>query len=303
MGQFLFHAAVSLNNGRVLQLLAASLLWAFSFGLIKGELTGLDPLLVSLVRLALAAFAFGVLAWRTRLHWRMGSRAMGLGAIQFGLMYVLYIAAYSYLPAWMVALFTVTTPFYVMLLAAARDRQLRTRYIAAVVLAIAGALVTVAQGLPEGASWKGVALLQAANLCFAIGQVFFVDLKRLSNLDEASLVAWMYIGALLVPALALLLRGTGAGALPDSSQWLTLVYLGLVPTALGFFLWNRGATRVQPGFLASINNLKVPLAVFVSWSVFGEEADYLRFTSGLALVVAALFVAGPENASERTARQ
>lgn len=40
-------------------LLAASLLWAFSFGLIKGELAGLDPLLVSLARLSLAALAFG----------------------------------------------------------------------------------------------------------------------------------------------------------------------------------------------------------------------------------------------------
>lgn len=276
----------------MLPLLAASLLWAFSFGLIKGELTGLDPLLVSLVRLALAALAFGFLLWRSRSHWRLGVRAMGLGAIQFGLMYVLYIAAYSYLPAWMVALFTVTTPLYVMLLAAIRERRLPLRYVAAVLLAIAGALVTVANGLPEGASWKGVALLQGANLCFAIGQVYFPDLKRGGKMSEASIVAWMYAGALLLPALVIFVRGSGVGTLPDTGQWLTLVYLGLLPTALGFYLWNKGAAQVAPGFLASVNNLKVPLAVFISWSVFGEEADYLRFGGGLVLVVAALFVAG-----------
>lgn len=276
----------------MLPLLAASLLWAFSFGLIKGELTGLDPLLVSLVRLALAALAFGFLLWRSRSHWRLGVRAMGLGAIQFGLMYVLYIAAYSYLPAWMVALFTVTTPLYVMLLAAIRERRLPLRYVAAVLLAIAGALVTVANGLPEGASWKGVALLQGANLCFAIGQVYFPDLKRGGKMSEASIVAWMYAGALLLPALVILVRGSGVGTHPDTGQWLTLVYLGLLPTALGFYLWNKGAAQVAPGFLASVNNLKVPLAVFISWSVFGEEADYLRFGGGLVLVVAALFVAG-----------
>tara|TARA_R110002073_G_scaffold332410_1_gene518268 strand:- start:63156 stop:64028 length:873 start_codon:yes stop_codon:yes gene_type:complete len=284
------------NNGRMLQLLAASLLWAFSFGLIKGELTGLDPLLVSLVRLALAALAFSFLVWHSRRDWRLGSKAMALGAIQFGFMYILYIAAYAYLPAWMVALFTVTTPFYVMFLAAIRDRRLPVRYIVAVVLAIAGALVTVASGLPEGASWQGVALLQGANLCFAIGQVFFPDLKRKGSASDATLVAWMYLGAMLVPAIALLVRGTGTGPLPDQGQWLTLVYLGLLPTALGFYLWNQGAARVQAGFLASINNLKVPLAVFVSWSVFGEEADYLRFGGGLVLLVAALFVAGPATA-------
>jgi len=279
-------------------LLAASLLWAFSFGLIKGQLTGLDPFLVSLVRLALAAAAFGFLVVRSRHHWREGTRAMGLGAIQFGLMYVLYITAYRYLPAWMVALFTVTTPFYVLLLAALRVRNLPPRYIAAVTLAIAGALVVVARGLPSGASWTGVLLLQGANLCFAIGQVFFADLKRKSEVSESTLVGWMYLGALLVPAMALLLQGDGVGTMPDSRQWLTLLYLGLVPTALGFYLWNLGAARVQPGYLASINNLKVPLAVIVSWTLFGEEADYVRFLVGLILVVAALFVAGPPRKRE-----
>ena len=282
------------NTRAMFLLLAASLLWAFSFGLIKGELTGLDPLLVSLLRLSLAAIAFGVLLVRSKVHWRQGTRAMGLGAIQFGLMYVLYIAAYQYLPGWMVALFTVTTPFYVLLLSAIRTKRLPPRYVAAVILAIAGALVVVARGLPSGASWTGVLLLQAANLCFALGQVFFSDLKRAGDASDESLVAWMYVGALLVPAVALLVRGSGTGPLPSGEQWLVLLYLGLIPTALGFYLWNKGAARVQAGFLASINNLKVPLAVLVSWTVFGEEAeDYLRFGLGLGLVVAALFVAGP----------
>lgn len=278
------------------QLLAASLIWAFSFGLIKGELTGLDPLLVSLVRLALASAAFGFLLWQGRRHWRLGTRAMGLGAIQFGLMYVLYIKSYGYLPAWMVALFTVTTPFYVLFLAALRKRRLPRRYLAAVVLAIAGGLVTVAKGLPSGALWTGVLLLQMANLCFAVGQIFFADLKRGTDVSDANLVAWMYAGAVLVPAAALLLQGSGLGVTPTGRQWLVLVYLGLIPTGLGFYLWNKGASRVQPGFLASINNLKVPLAVLVSWMIFGEEADYLPFGLGLMLVVGALFVAGPADA-------
>ncbi len=281
------------------QLFAASLIWAFSFGLIKGELTGLDPVLVSLVRLGLAFFVFSFLLWPSRKQWRIGAKAMGLGAIQFGLMYVLYIAAYGYLPAWMVALFTVTTPFYVMLLAALRQKRLPARYLAAVALAVVGALVVVAKGLPSGASWTGVLLLQAANLCFAIGQVFFADLKRDaqrrdSHMSDASLVAWMYVGAVLIPAATLLFRNTGIGVTPTDRQWLVMLYLGVVPTGLGFYLWNKGAARVQAGFLASVNNLKVPLAVLVSWVVFTEDVDdYLRFGLGLVLVVAALFVAGP----------
>jgi drug/metabolite transporter (DMT)-like permease len=284
----------------MIHLLAASLLWAFSFGLIKGQLTGLDPLLVSLVRLVLAAVSFGPFLWRDRGHGSQGLRAMGLGAIQFGLMYVLYIAAYGFLPAWMVALFTVTTPLYVVLLAGVRQRRLKPRYLAAVVLAIGGAVVVTARGLPEGASWTGVLLLQGANICFALGQVYFPDLKFGGSARESTLLAWMYLGACLVPAVALLARGSGTGPMPDARQWLVLLYLGLVPTALGFFLWNKGAARVQAGVLAGTNNLKVPLAVFVSWTIFGEQADYFRVIVGLVLVVAALFVAGQSRSGGRT---
>ena len=94
------------------------------------------------------------------------------------------------------------------------------------------------------------------------------------------------------PAVAMALRGGVQGSGPQASQWLVLLYLGLVPTALGFYLWNKGASLVKPAFLASINNLKVPLAVVLSWTVFGEEADYQRVLLGLALVVIALFLAG-----------
>ena len=44
--------------------MAASLLWSFSFGLIKGHLAAYDPVLVALLRLAISAAAF--LPWLLR---------------------------------------------------------------------------------------------------------------------------------------------------------------------------------------------------------------------------------------------
>ena len=277
----------------MIHLLLASLLWAFSFGLIKGRLAGLDPVIVSLIRLALASLAFAPFLFRHQLQRSGVIPAMLLGALQFGLMYVLYIASFSYLPAWMVALFTVMTPLYVLLLAGIRDRKLPVRYLAAVVLAVAGGAVVLARGLPEGAGWQGIALLQGANLCFAAGQVFYPDLKRRYGAADGPLLAWMYLGAVMVPAVVLAFKGGVKGEMPRGNQLVVLLYLGLVPTALGFYLWNKGAALVRPAFLASINNLKVPLAVLVSWIVFAEKTDFPRALLGLALVVAALFIAGP----------
>lgn len=285
----------------MIYLLAASLLWAFSFGLIKGQLAGVDPALVSLIRMALAAAAFGPFLIKSRIPASGRLQLMALGTIQFGLMYLLYITSFQYLPAWLVALFTIFTPVYVVFLAGLKSGRIPWRFFGAALLAVVGAGVVVARGLPEGAAWTGVLLLQGANLSFAVGQVFYADLKKGMAEPDHRLMAWMYLGSLAVPLV------WGVGKIhPESlafthKQMMSLLYLGLVPTGLGFYWWNRGAARVQPGFLAVANNLKVPLAVAVSWLVFKEEADYLRVLAGLALILAGLFISGrPSSESENS---
>ena len=284
----------------MIYLIAASLLWAFSFGLIKGHLTGLDPVAVATTRLLLAALVFSPFLFRRSLPRRVIVSALGLGAIQFGLMYVLYLASYQWLPAWKVALFTVFTPFFVIWISDRRAGRFNGRALAAASLAVAGALwvqwssVAVGEGfawqsvLAEG-QWRGILLLQGANVCFAFGQVYFSGLVRQAEGREASLLAWMYQGAFLVTALALALRGgTEFRTWSSSSLWV-IAYLGLAPTALGFYLWNRGAARTTAGRLGAANNLKIPLAVIVAWTLFGETTDYRRALLGLVAVVAALF--------------
>lgn len=278
----------------MLYLLAASLLWAFSFGLIKGQLTGLDPVAVSCGRLLLAAGAFAPLVMRNPVSRTVAGRALALGMLQFGLMYVLYITSFRWLPAWMVALFTIFTPLYVVLFSDFLERRFHARYLVSAVLAVGGASVVVVSAMPDGADWRGIVLLQGANLSFAVGQVLFVRLKTRTPGGEASLLGWMYVGAALFTLITVLFRMAG-GVAPlagwHNGAWWTLVYLGLLPTALGFYWWNKGAARVSSGVLGAANNLKVPLAVVVSWLVFGEEAAYWRVLIGLGVIVAALFLA------------
>jgi drug/metabolite transporter (DMT)-like permease len=288
----------------MIYLIAASLLWAFSFGLIKGQLAGLDPVAVACARLLLAAIAFAPMLRRRSVPRRVIGPAMALGAIQFGLMYVLYLAAYQWLPAWKVALFTVFTPFFVIWISDARARRFGRRSLLAASLAVAGALWVQLRLVETGASgawdwsgltgndqWKGILLLQGANLCFAFGQVFFAGLVRKAEGGEAALLAWMYQGAFVISALALALRGGVDFGSWSPTAWWVVVYLGLAPTAVGFYLWNRGAARCSSGFMAAANNLKIPLAIVVAWTLFGETADYARALVGLAVVVLALFLA------------
>jgi len=271
-------------------LIGASVLWAFSFGLIKGQLTGLDPVMVACVRLLLAGVVFLPMVIRGRLARTLIARAAVLGAVQFGLMYVLYISSYKWLAAWQVAVLTIFTPLYVALFAALSDRRFSVREIVGTGVAIIGASLVV-RGDVGDAAWRGMALLQGANLCFAYGQWHFRRLSHEAGGNDAALVGWMTLAGAGVTLAAVMVRAHGQPLLfagwHQHTVW-TLLYLGVLPTGLGFFLWNRGAARSGAGTLAVANNLKIPLAVFVSWTVFGEDVPYLRVIAALLLIGGAL---------------
>jgi len=278
----------------MLVLLAASLIWAFSFGLIKTQLAGYDPRAVAFVRLVLAALVFA--PWLPRLgvpHLRL--RLAALGAVQFGLMYVLYIASYAHLPAYAVALFTVFTPIYVVLLDDAWTRRFVPRHLLAALLAVAGGALVVWRDLPAGEAWPGILMLQGANLCFAAGQLVYRRWRLVEGTDlgsDAGNLAWMYLGAtILAGAAAVVSGGLSDLTTLDGDASLALLYLGLLPTGVAFYLWNRGAVTVGAGILGAANNLKIPLAVVVAWTVFGESARLWPVVGGLVAVTVALFVA------------
>lgn len=269
---------------------------------------------VACLRLLISLVIF--LPWILRCTVKPGlaRRAMALGAVQFGLMYIFYIAAYRYLPAYAVALYTIFTPLYVAGLADAYAQRWRRRHTLAAVLAVVGAAIVSAGSLGGGSALRGIGLLQLSNLCFAAGQVGYRRLvapgwaadassrsqagAQAGGISEVAILGWMYLGATLVTAVVALVGADRARLGFDRNAVLVLLYLGFVPTALGFYLWNKGALRVRSGVLAVANNLKIPLAVLCTWLIFSESADHLRVIVGLAVMVAALFVAGRDPESE-----
>jgi drug/metabolite transporter (DMT)-like permease len=273
-------------------LLAVSILWALSFGLIKTHLAGVDPSLVAAVRLALAILIF-LPFWRPRaLPMRATAALAAIGALQFGVMYIAYLHAFAHLGAYEVALLTIFTPLFVWILEDVLARRFTPRVLAAAALAVAGAGAVMFRGDAPSGTWLGVLWIQASNFCFAAGQVAYRRVRAAHpGPRDHAIFATLFLGALLVtvPAAAPAL----ADGLPALSgrQWLVLVYLGTIASGVGFFLWNVGATRVGAGTLAAFNNAKVPLGMAASVLVFGEKADTWRLLLGGALIIAALWVA------------
>jgi len=273
-------------------LLIVSFVWAFSFGLIKGRLAGLDSAFISAVRLGLALLVFLPFLRVRRLTPRSALVFMGIGAMQFGLMYLAYNESFRRLQAHEVALFTLTTPILVTLLADALDRQFRLRAMAAALIAVVGTGLLVFQNKELRPTLLGLALVQLSNLAFALGQVWYKRFRaQQPALGDRDIFALLYAGAFALTLPLALVRVDFATFTLAPSQILTLLYLGGLASGLGFFLWNVGATRVNAGTLAVMNNAKVPLAVACSLIFFGEAADLPRLLISLGLLAAAVWLA------------
>lgn len=276
-------------------LLAASLIWAFSFGLIKTQLAGVPPQLVAFLRLALSTLLFLPWCRPGKIPRRLLALLLLCGAVQYGLMYTAYLASFAYLKASEVALWTIFTPIYVVLLADLFSRTFRPRDLLAAAVSVAGAWL-VSRG-SAASDLIGIGLVQLSNLAFAAGQVWYRRLlPRGESLRDSEVFASLYVGGAFLTAIPV---GLSAGMLDavtafTATQAATILYLGLVPSGLGFFLWNVGVRRSREGTAAACNNAKVPLAIAVSWLIFEPfpALEHLgRTLLALALITAALWLA------------
>lgn len=269
-------------------LVLTSLLWAFSFGLIGG--LGLDGTFLSAARLGIALLVFLPFLRFRGLSLRTGAALLGIGTVQFGVMYLAYNESFRLLQSHEVALFTLTTPIFVTLLADAFDRTVRLRALLAAVLAVFGGVAIYLKAAPTAATLTGVILVQVSNLAFALGQVLYRRLRvRYPSINDRSVFGLLYLGGFILALGAFC--GRDISVTLDAHRLWVLAYLGVIASGAGFFLWNLGALRVSAGTLAAMNNLKIPLAVAVSLLVFREHADWPRLLLSAACMFLAIAIA------------
>ena len=272
-------------------LVITTLLWAASFSLIGEYLAGqVDSWFSVLVRVALASLVFlPFLRWR-QFSVKVIALYMAVGACQLGVMYLFVFHAYQYLTVAEFLLFTVLTPLYVTLIYDLLERQpLRKGYLFSSLLAVIGAAIIRYDHLSES-FWLGLLFVQLANIFFAIGQVGYKRLMEIHPIPHHQAFSWFYLGATLVALIGWLLFGNKSMMPTTTLQWGVLLWLGIVASGIGYFMWNYGATKVDAGTLAIMNNMMVPAGLLVNFAIWQQHPDWLSFTIGSSLIIASLWV-------------
>ncbi|TBL94093.1 carboxylate/amino acid/amine transporter [Hafnia alvei] len=272
-------------------LLLTTVLWAFSFSLIGVYLAGqVDGWFAVLVRVALAALVFlPFLRWRG-VQAKQALLYMVLGACQLGVMYLFYYQSFLYLSVPEVLLFTIMTPIYVTLIYdLMQGNRLRWGYLFSALLAVLGALIIRYNPLSPQ-FLLGFALIQGANICFAIGQVGYKRVMEISPMPQRNAFSWFYLGALCIALPAWLLFGHHQMMPTTGLQWGILIWLGVGASGMGYFMWNYGATQVDAGTLAIMNNVLIPAGLLVNLAIWQQHPDWIRLIAGGAVIALSLWV-------------
>jgi|TARA_B100001093_G_scaffold285641_1_gene272856 drug/metabolite transporter (DMT)-like permease len=268
----------------VIYLILVSILWSFSFGIIKYGLSGIDSSFISLMRNLIAFLFFASLTLYNFKKFIFDIQLILIGAIQFGLMYVLYIQSYQYLPAYLIATFTITTPIFIGIFSQLlQNKSFSLNGIFSILLVVLGSLMMRFNIVNPLDYWLGFFLIQCANICFAIGQIMFKKwYSKNTSVDIIYNFSQMFFGAVLITSMFSIINSTNIGLL-NTYNLFALLFLGLFSTGFGFLTWNLGSIQVSNERLALMNNAVIPIAIFNSYLIFGEAINPLLFAPGLVL--------------------
>lgn len=274
---------------------SVTVLWAFSFSLIGVYLSAsVDAYFAVLTRTLLASLVFVPLLRFARIPVGLAIKLMLIGGFQLGVMYLCLYQSFSYLTVPEVVLFTIFTPIYITLANDLMQRRFTFWYLLTASLAVFGAGIIRLNHISTD-FFVGFLLVQAANLCFGLSQVAYKHLmakvqSSASSLRHRDVFGYFYLGALLVASVGMLLFGDWQRLPTSATQWGVLLWLGLVASGLGYFLWNKGATLVDAGALAIMNNALVPAGLLVNLIIWNRDVDWLRLIAGGLIILLALLI-------------
>jgi drug/metabolite transporter (DMT)-like permease len=267
-----------------LTLLGITAAWGSTFFLIKDLLERVPTLDFLGVRFAIAAVALVLVAPRAlgRLSREARRHAVVLGLL-YGLGQILQTAGLAHTPAsvsgFITGLYVVATPLFAAVLLHTRITWLTW---AAVLLAAIGLAVLTLNGLSVG---YGEALTFVAAMLYAL---HIVGLGAWSTATDAMGLAILQL--IVIAVVCLVCTVPDGLVLPDRpSDWLSLLYMALIPGALGIVGQTWAQAHLPPTRTAIVMSMEPVFAAFFA-VLLGGESLTSRMLLGGAFVLAAMLV-------------
>ncbi|WP_037307418.1 DMT family transporter [Ruegeria halocynthiae] len=279
-----------LQNGLFLGFLAA-FLWGTHSVIVRYLTSDLGGLQIAVTRLFIAALAiYGLLrVMRVAMSIRLGDWNFRLAVLSTVINYILFHIGLEHTGAANAMVLENTAPFFVLIfLYFFADTPVTRTDFLATALAITGVFLTVYRDFQGGGEPLFGDLLEiGAGLSWA---VFLISSSRAMRNSESTAERLNFLfgiflcsGVLLLPMAAFTLQ------VPTANDVVFLILLGVLPTALAYYLWYEAAARVSTltatlMFAASVVFTFINSALFLGATITPVAA------LGAVLIVAAVFL-------------
>lgn len=271
-------------------------IWGLNFIFIKAGLADASALWLALLRAVVGTGATAVVltllgAWR-ELDARGRRDALLLGLPNTTAFYaLLFLGLENVLPG-VGAVLTYTFPLWVAILSpAVLGHRLTPRLWGAIVLGFVG-VVLVSQpwaGLGRTVSYVALGELIGAAISWAVGTVLFQRRFRRNEMLEAN--GLQLAGGTVGLVLLLLIVGPGRTPTLSSGLTLTLLWLGILGTAVAYTVWFYLLGRTKAATLSAYAFLVPVVALIASAALFSERLSALQL-AGVGLVFVSIFGIG-----------
>jgi drug/metabolite transporter (DMT)-like permease len=276
-------------------------LWGTAFVATKAALFSFTPVVLAALRFDVAAvclFAVAFVAGRKLRPrgWGDWAPILAGGVFNIGAHHALLFAGQQYVTsavaATLLGLVPVVTPAFTRVFRP--DDRLSVRGLVGVLVGFLGVVLIANPDRSNLTAGLGVGLVLASAVAWVFGAVLTrEDDAALSGL---ALQAWMLlVGAVSLHVAVVVLPGESlaavAGVGVEGLWW--LVYLAVVPGAVGFLLFFRLLDRFGPIQMGLIEYVIPPFAALFGWLVLGETLAETTIYGFLTILLAFLLVKGP----------
>lgn len=192
------------------------------------------------------------------------------------------------------SLLTASSPVFTFLLARLLLNEAITgRKLLALGLSIIGIITVIGFSPTVGGSWTGNLYLVIAAITWALLSVYVK--KASTAYSSLTITSYAILFALLftTPAAVWELQSQPFGLLTNHLVWLGTLYIGIVSTAVAFFLWNKGMDLMEAGAGSLFFCFQPIVGALLGWAMLNEKLD-ARFYIGAALIIGSLIVVSAE---------
>jgi drug/metabolite transporter (DMT)-like permease len=279
-----------------LYLSLAACIWGGMYVVSKYALDFVPPLTLLFLRFVIAAVALGWLNWRQKsplLPGRDRGLLFQIGAIGYFLSISAQFVGTKLSSAHMGAVITTLSPLFLSLFAILLLKEAMSfKQKLAMGLACVGVLIVM--GLPDEshagqAQWLGnLALLLAAVFWGYYSVLARKASRRHTSLQITTWGIWVAT-VLTLPFTVLERQQWSPEAMLTWPIMLSVLYLGVVSTAVAAFCWNKGLSLMSAHQVGLFFFLQPVVGSFLGWLLLGEALT-LSFFLGSVLIIAGVYL-------------